>query len=95
MALDWKDKVDGVDDVLAEDINIIARTVIKSETDIANIQKKVSELEENVDGENVDLSDYYTKSETTQLINDNTEVITNFVNASIQSAIIDSWEAEV
>lgn len=95
MALDWKDKVDGVDDVLAEDINIIARTVIKSETDIANIQKKVSELEENVDGENVDLSDYYTKSETTQLINDNTEVIMNFVNASIQSAIIDSWEAEV
>ena len=89
MALDWKDKVDGVDDVLAEDINIIARTVIKSETDIANIQKKVSELEEGVD------SDYYTKSETTQLINDNTEVIMNFVNASIQSAIIDSWEAEV
>ena len=47
----WKDKVDGVDDVVAKDINDIANQVIKNEEDIqkkadkTEIPLKVSQLE--------------------------------------------------
>lgn len=50
--LEWVDKVDGVDDVLAEDINNIANAVIKLEEDVSNIELP-----------DTDLSNYYTKQE--------------------------------
>ena len=46
----WTNKVDGVDDVLAEDINNIAEELIR-------VGKKADETPE------IDLSDYYTKTE--------------------------------
>lgn len=36
MALEWKDKVDGVDEILADDINAIAHAVIDNERNISN-----------------------------------------------------------
>ena len=50
--LEWVDKVDGVDDVLAEDINKIANAVIELEEDVSNIEVP-----------DTDLSNYYTKQE--------------------------------
>lgn len=41
--LEWKDKVDGVDDVLAEDINSIANELINTQTDVDNIDKDFSD----------------------------------------------------
>lgn len=52
MALKWIDKVDGVDEILSEDINSIANAVV-------DLQEDFKEFEEN----DVNLSDYYTKSE--------------------------------
>lgn len=54
--LEWVNKVDGVDDVLAEDINNIANAVIKLEEDVSNIELP-----------DTDLSNYYTKPETDDL----------------------------
>ena len=64
----WKDKIDGVDDVLAEDINDIAKAVIELETeegesDLSNYYTK-EETDKKLSEVTVDLSDYYTKDET-------------------------------
>ena len=56
----WKDKVDGVDDVLAEDINSIAQATIDNEEDIKHLREDLDNLD--VGGE-VDLGNYYTKVE--------------------------------
>ena len=40
----WKDKVDGVDDVLAKDINDMAHAVIKNEENIEQARKHLDEL---------------------------------------------------
>lgn len=52
MVLKWKDKQDGVDEILAEDINVIAKAVIE-------VQEELEDLET----PDVDLSNYYTKNE--------------------------------
>ena len=52
MALQWKDKQDGIDEILAEDINVIAKAVIE-------VQEELEDLET----PDVDLSNYYTKEE--------------------------------
>lgn len=69
--LNWKDKQDGVDDVLSEDINDIAHAVIdlqnntidqtyKETSENAQSGKAVAEALKTV---SVDLSNYYTKTE--------------------------------
>ena len=52
MALKWKDKQDGVDEILAEDINAIAKAVIETQEELENLETS-----------DVDLSNYYTKNE--------------------------------
>ena len=52
MALKWKDKQDGVDEILAEDINAIAKAVIETQEELENLETP-----------DVDLSNYYTKNE--------------------------------
>lgn len=52
MALKWKDKLDGVDEILAEDINAIAKAVIETQEELENLETS-----------DVDLSNYYTKNE--------------------------------
>ena len=54
----WKNKVDGVDDILADDINSIANAVI----DIEN------------EGVSTDLSNYYTKQEVEQKIDEVSDI---------------------
>ena len=52
MVLKWKDKQDGVDEILAEDINVIAKAVIETQEELENLETP-----------DVDLSNYYTKNE--------------------------------
>lgn len=52
MALKWKDKQDGVDEISAEDINAIAKAVIETQEELENLETP-----------DVDLSNYYTKNE--------------------------------
>jgi uncharacterized protein YgfB (UPF0149 family) len=40
----WVDKVDGVDDVIAEDINNIAQSVIDLEENVENFDEALDEL---------------------------------------------------
>lgn len=42
----WIDKVDGVDDVMAEDINAIAQAVIDLEEDVEGFDLALDELHE-------------------------------------------------
>lgn len=44
----WKDKVDGVDDVLAEDINAIARQAILNEESIESVSNRVDGLNDDM-----------------------------------------------
>ena len=49
----WKDKVNGVDDVVAEDINAIAQSVIECEEGIEIADDKIIKLEEDMTETNV------------------------------------------
>lgn len=60
MALfNWIDKQDGIDDVLAEDINAIAKAVIEAQEELENLETP-----------DVDLSNYYTKEEIDNKVGD-------------------------
>ena len=45
----WKNKIDGVDDVLAEDINAIANQAIKAEKEIQTIKEEIGNIEPTLD----------------------------------------------
>lgn len=49
----WTDKLDGIDDVLASDINSIAQSAIALEENTKLLSKKVDELEEEFDNQEV------------------------------------------
>jgi S-adenosylhomocysteine hydrolase len=59
MVLEWKDKQDGVDEILAEDINAIAKAVIEAQEELENLETP-----------DVDLSNYYTKEEIDNKVGD-------------------------
>ena len=44
--LDWKDKVDGVDDILAEDINAIAHAVIDVQMELEGVEETLQMINE-------------------------------------------------
>lgn len=67
MALNWKDKQDGVDEILAEDINAIANAVIKTQEELKNL-----EIPE------IDLSNYYNKKETEDFVSERYTPIETF-----------------
>lgn len=73
--LEWVNKVDGVDDVLAEDINSIANAVIKLEEDVSNIEVP-----------DVDLSNYYTKPEVDDMVGNIETALDNII--AIQNTLI-------
>ena len=76
MALNWTDKVDGVNDVLAEDINNIAQAVIENENSIKQIPKpptKTSELTNDsgfITKDIENLTNYYNKTYIDTTINE-------------------------
>lgn len=70
MALNWKDKQDGVDEILAKDINDIANAVIETQEELKNLEKPET-----------DLSNYYNKKETEDLL----EERINSVNQRIEA----------
>ena len=57
MALQWIDKRNGIDEILAEDINAIAEAVIETQEELKNL-----EIPE------IDLSNYYNKKEIEDLL---------------------------
>lgn len=59
MVLKWEDKQDGVDEILAEDINAIAKAVIEAQEELENLETP-----------DVDLSNYYTKEEIDNKVGD-------------------------
>jgi hypothetical protein len=59
MALQWIDKQDGIDEILAEDINAIANAVIETQKELENLETP-----------DVDFSNYYTKEEIDDKIGD-------------------------
>lgn len=70
----WKDLEDAIDgvpdsgsDITVEPINKIAHAVIDNEKAITDNKSKIAELEKNSGGQ-VDLSNYYTKEETIQFV---------------------------
>ena len=75
----WKNKVDGVDDVLAEDINNIAQAIIQNEKDITEQDGRMGNFEEELSGKadisqlntKADKEDTYTKEEVDTLIGEN------------------------
>ena len=52
----WTDKLDGVDDVLAEDINSIAHSVIENEEDIETLKKNSGQSQISIDDKMSDTS---------------------------------------
>ena len=40
----WEDRIDGVDEMTAEDINLVARSVIENEEDIKSLKDKKNEI---------------------------------------------------
>lgn len=44
--LEWKDKVDGVDDILAEDINAIAHAVIDVQMELEGVEETIQMINE-------------------------------------------------
>lgn len=44
--LEWKDKVDGVDDILAEDINAIAHAVIDVQMELEGVEETMQMINE-------------------------------------------------
>lgn len=74
----WIDKIDNVDDILAEHINSIAHAVIENEENKAD--KNLSNIDDSVfkqkaeqagvGGGTVDLSNYYTKKEIDNILGD-------------------------
>ena len=80
MAFEWKNNQNGVDDVLAEDINDIAREVLRLG---GNTYTK-----EEVDAllANIDLSNYYTKGEIDTLVGDIDTVLDGII--AIQNELI-------
>jgi S-adenosylhomocysteine hydrolase len=75
MALQWVDKRNGIDEILAEDINHIANAVIEA-------QEKL----ENLETPDVDLSNYYTKEEIDNKVGDIETALDNII--AIQENLI-------
>lgn len=54
MALNWKDKQDGVDEILAEDINLIANAVIETQKELNGlkvaVEAQIGDIETALDG---------------------------------------------
>ena len=67
---EWENKVDGVDDIMADDVNSLARGIIENSTNIEGLQENAESIPDT----------YATKEE---------------LDKAIQSAILDSWEAEI
>lgn len=80
MALTWTDKVDNVDNVVAEDINSIAHAVIQSEIDIGTKADVSTTLA------GYGILDAYTKTEIDTQIGDIETALDNII--VIQNALI-------
>jgi hypothetical protein len=75
MALKWEDKQNGVDEILAEDINLIANAVVDLQEDFENLVTP-----------DIDLSNYYTKPEIDQKIGNIETALDNII--AIQNELI-------
>lgn len=96
----WKNKTDGVDDVLADDINNIAQAVIQNENDIIEQDGRMGNFEEEL-SEKADISqlntkadkeDTYTKEEVDTLIGESggmssNDIFTTIANITVEEAV--------
>jgi hypothetical protein len=96
----WKNKIDGVDDVLAEDINSIAQAVIQNEKDITEQDGRMGNFEEELSGKadisqlntKADKEDTYTKEEVDTLIGESggmssNDIFTTIANITVEEAV--------
>ena len=60
MSFEWKNKIDGVNDVFADDLNTLAAGIIKNESDISNLSDRVDEKVDKQSGKQLSTEDYTT-----------------------------------